>query len=77
MIDEENDDSDVEIEKLSHIMKLYNPEKLSETNNLIDNSSLNTRDKLLASLYLLIPPRRLEYRFLKLIKDDYDIEKVI
>jgi len=73
---ENNEDSDEEIEKLQYIMKLYNPEKLSETNNLIDNSSLNTRDKLLASLYLLIPPRRLEYRFLKLIKDDYDIEKL-
>ena len=73
---EENDDSDEEIQKLSHIMKLFNPEKIIETNNLIQNSSLNTRDKLLASLYLLIPPRRLEYRFLKLIKDDYDIEKL-
>ena len=73
---EENLDSDVEIKKLQHIIKLFNPEKLSETNNLIDNSSLNTRDKLLASLYLLIPPRRLEYRFLKLINDDYDIEKL-
>ena len=73
---ENNEDSDEEIEKLQYIMKLYNPEKLSETNNLIDNSSLNTRDKLLASLYLLIPPRRLEYRFLKLINDDYDIDKL-
>lgn len=73
---ENNDDSDEEIEKLSHIMEIYNPTKLDETNNLIQNSSLNTRDKLLASFYLLMPPRRLEYRFLKLINDDYDIDKL-
>lgn len=73
---ENNEDSDVEIEKLQHIMDIYNPDKLDETNDLISNSSLNIRDKLLASLYLLMPPRRLEYRFLKLIKDGYDIEKL-
>jgi len=73
---QENDDSDEEIQKLSHIMEIYNPSKLDETNELIQNSMLDTRSKLLASFYLLMPPRRLEYRFLKLIKDDYDIEKL-
>jgi hypothetical protein len=73
---EDNDDSDEEIEKLSHIMEIYNPSKLDETDNLIQNSSLNIRDKLLASFYLLMAPRRLEYRFLKLIKNGYDIEKL-
>jgi hypothetical protein len=73
---ENNEDSDVEIQKLSHIMEIYNPSKLDETNELIQNSMLDTRSKLLASFYLLMPPRRLEYRFLKLIKDDYDIEKL-
>jgi len=73
---EENEDSDEEIEKLQHIMELYNPDKLDDTNDLIENSSLNTRDKLISSFYLLMPARRLEYRFLKLIKDEYDIEKL-
>ena len=73
---EDNDDSDEEIQKLSHIMEIYNPSKLDETNELIQNSMLNNRDKLLSSLYLLMPPRRLEYRFLKLINNDYDIEKL-
>lgn len=74
---EENDGSDEEIEKLQHIMELYNPDKLEETNDLIENSSLtDTRDKLIASFYLLMPARRLEYRLLKLIKDGYDIEKL-
>jgi len=73
---EENADSDEEIQKLQNIMKIYDPEKLDEANDLIENSSLNTRDKLIASFYLLMPARRLEYRFLKLIKDDYDIEKL-
>jgi hypothetical protein len=73
---EENADSDEEIQKIQNIMKIYDPEKLEETNDLIENSSLNSRDKLVASFYLLMPPRRLEYRFLKLIKDDYDIEKL-
>jgi len=73
---EENTDSDEEVDKLQHIMKIYDPQKLEETNDLIENSSLNTRDKLIASFYLLMPARRLEYRFLKLIKDGYDIEKL-
>jgi hypothetical protein len=73
---EENDDSDKEIEKLQHIMELYNPDKLDDTNDFIESSSLNTRDKLLSSFYLLMPARRLEYRFLRLIYDGYDIEKL-
>jgi hypothetical protein len=73
---QENDDSDEEIDKLAHIMDIYNPYKLDETNHLIENSRLDTRSKLLASFYLLMPPRRLEYRFLKLINNDYDIEKL-
>jgi hypothetical protein len=73
---ETNQDSDEEIEKLQHIMEIYNPDNLENTNKLIDESDLNSKEKLIAGLYLLQPPRRLEYRLVKLITDDYSIEKL-
>jgi len=74
--EDNTEESDDENEKLKHIMELYNPDKLDETNKLIDESDLNSKEKLIAGLYLLQPPRRLEYRLVKLITDDYDIEKL-
>lgn len=67
-------DSDEELEKLKTVMDNYNPNNPEDTKAKINDADLNSKNKFLASLYLLIPARRLEYKIMKLTNtlDDLD-----
>lgn len=58
--------SDEELEKLQTVMDNYDPKNPEDTKEKINNAELNSKDKFLASLYLLMPVRRLEYKIMKL-----------
>lgn len=67
--------SDEENEKLQTIMESYNPKNPEETKEKINNAELNSKDKFLASLYLLMPVRRLEYKIMKLTNTEKDLDE--
>ena len=58
--------SDEELEKLQTVMDNYDPKNPQDTKERINNAELSSKDKFLASLYLLMPVRRLEYKIMKL-----------
>jgi len=58
--------SDEELEKLQTVMNNYDPKNPEDTKDKINNAELSSKDKFLASLYLLMPVRRLEYKIMKL-----------
>jgi len=58
--------SDEELEKLKTVMDNYDPKNPEETKEKINNAELNSKEKAIASLYLLMATRRLEYRIMKL-----------
>jgi len=58
--------SDEELEKLKTVMDNYDPKNPEETKEKINNAELNSKEKAIASLYLLMATRRLEYNFMKL-----------
>ena len=58
--------SDEELEKLTTVMNNYDPKNPEDTKEKINNAELSSKDKFLASLYLLMPVRRLEYKIMKL-----------
>ena len=58
--------SDEELEKLQTVMNNYDPKNPEDTKEKINNAELSSKDKFLASLYLLMPVRRLEYKIMKL-----------
>ena len=58
--------SDEELEKLTEVMNNYDPKTPEKTKQKIDDAELNSKDKFLASLYLLMPVRRLEYKIMRL-----------
>tara|TARA_R100000742_G_C4278898_1_gene102372 strand:+ start:1491 stop:2819 length:1329 start_codon:yes stop_codon:yes gene_type:complete len=58
--------SDEELEKLKTVMDNYDPKNPEDTKKKINDAELNSKDKFLASLYLLMPVRRLEYKIMKL-----------
>jgi len=57
--------SDEELEKLKTVMDNYDPKNPEETKEKINNAELNSKEKAIASLYLLMATRRLEYRIMK------------
>jgi hypothetical protein len=67
-------DSDEELEKLQTVMDNYDPKNPEDTKKKINEAELSSKDKFLASLYLLMPTRRLDYRIMKLTDtlDDLD-----
>lgn len=67
--------SDEELEKLQTVMKTYDPKNPEETKEKINNAELNSKDKFLASLYLLMPVRRLEYKIMKLTNTEKDLDE--
>ena len=67
--------SDEELEKLQTVMEAYNPDDIQKTKEKINNAELNSKDKFLASLYLLMPVRRLEYKIMKLTNTEKDLDE--
>ena len=66
--------SDEELEKLQTIMNNYDPKTPEDTKKKINDANLNSKQKAISSLYLLMPARRLEYFQMKLTDtlDDLD-----
>lgn len=64
--DNRNDNivNDNDIEKITVMNDNWNYKNVDKTNNLIQNSFLNVREQAISSLYLLMPPRRLEWVFM-------------
>jgi hypothetical protein len=56
-------------------MDNYDPKTPEKTKQKIDESELSSRDKFLASLYLLMPTRRLEYKIMKLTNTEKDLDE--
>lgn len=67
--------SDEELEKLKTVMDNYDPKNPEDTKEKIDNAELTSKDKFLASLYLLMPVRRLDYKIMKLTNTLDDLDK--
>jgi hypothetical protein len=57
--------SDNELQKLTEVMNNYDPKTPEKTKQIIDDAEITSRDKFLASLYLLMPTRRLDYKYMK------------
>ncbi len=66
--------SEDELEKLQKIMASYDPSTPEHTKEKINESQLDSKEKAIASLYLLMPVRRLDYKIMKLTNtlDDLD-----
>ena len=67
--------SDEENEKLQTVMDNYDPKNPEDTKEKINNAEITSRDKFLASLYLLMPVRRLEYKIMKLTNTEKDLDE--
>jgi len=67
--------SDEELEKLTEVMNNYDPKTPEKTKQKIDDAEITSKDKFLASLYLLMPVRRLEYKIMKLINTEQDLDE--
>jgi len=67
--------SDEELEKLKTVMDNYDPKTPEDTKKKINDAELTSRDKFLASLYLLMPVRRLEYKIMKLTNTEKDLDE--
>ena len=67
-------DSDEELEKLKTVMDNYDPKTPEDTKQKINEAELDTKQKAIASIYLLMATRRLDYRIMKLTDtlDDLD-----
>jgi len=59
-------DSDEELEKLKTVMDNYDPKNPEDTKKRINEAELDSKERFLASLYLLMPVRRLDYKIMKL-----------
>jgi hypothetical protein len=68
-------DSDEELEKLTEIMNNYDPSNPEQTKAKINEAELDSKNKFLASLYLLMPVRRLDYRIMKLTSTENDLDE--
>lgn len=66
--------SDEELEKLKTVMDNYDPKNPEDTKKKINDAELSSKDKFLASLYLLMPVRRLEYKIMKLTNTLKDLD---
>ena len=58
--------SEDELEKLKLIMSSYDPSTPEDTKKKINSSQLDSKEKAIASLYLLMATRRLDYKIMKL-----------
>lgn len=58
--------SDEELEKLQTVMDNYDPKTPEDTKKKINDAELDSKQKAISSLYLLMPVRRLEYYLMKL-----------
>ena len=68
-------DSDEELEKLTTVMNNYNPKNPEDTKEKINNAELDSKQKAISSLYLLMPVRRLEYKIMKLTNTLKDLDE--
>jgi hypothetical protein len=55
-----------ELKKLTEIMNNYDPKNPEDTKKKINESELDSKQKAISALYLLMPTRRLEYLLMKL-----------
>lgn len=67
--------SDEELEKLKTVMDNYDPKNPEDTKKRINEAKLDSKDKFLASLYLLMPVRRLDYKIMKLTNTEKDLDE--
>ena len=67
--------SDEELEKLTTVMNNYNPKNPEDTKEKINNAELDSKQKAISSLYLLMPVRRLEYKIMKLTNTLKDLDE--
>ena len=67
--------SDEELEKLKTIMDNHDPKNPEDTKEKINNAELDSKQKAISSLYLLMPVRRLEYKIMKLTNTLKDLDE--
>jgi hypothetical protein len=67
--------SDEELEKLQTVMDNYNPNNPEDTKAKINDAELNSKQKAISALYLLMPTRRLDYRIMKLTSTENDLDE--
>ena len=58
--------SDEELEKLKTVMDNHDPKNPEDTKQKINDAELDSKQRAIASIYLLMPVRRLEYKIMKL-----------
>jgi hypothetical protein len=56
-------------------MDNYDPKTPEDTKKKINDAEITSRDKFLASLYLLMPTRRLDYKYMKLTNTEKDLDE--
>ena len=67
--------SEDELEKLKLIMSSYDPSTPEITKKKINASQLDSKERAIASLYLLMATRRLEYNIMKLTSTEKDLDE--
>ena len=68
-------DSDDELEKLQTVMDNHDPNNPEDTKQKINDAELDSKQKAISSLYLLMPVRRLEYSLMKLTNTENDLDE--
>jgi len=66
--------SDEELEKLQTVMDNYDPKTPEDTKKKINDAELDSKQKAISSLYLLMPVRRLDYKIMKLTNTEKDLD---
>ena len=72
---EDNTGSDEELEKLTEIMNNYDPSNPEDTKQKINDAELNSKQRAISALYLLMPTRRLDYKIMKLTNTENDLDE--
>ena len=67
--------SEDELEKLKTVMDNYDPKNPEDTKKKINDAELNSKQRAISALYLLMPTRRLEYLLMKLTNTEIDLDE--
>jgi len=67
--------SEDELEKLKTVMSSYDPSTPEDTKKKINEAKLDSKERAIASLYLLMPVRRLDYKIMKLTNTEKDLDE--
>ena len=68
--------SDEDLQKITAMKEFWNYSDVNKTKELIDNANLSLREQAIASLFLLMPPRRLDHQHVILTKKGLDADSL-